>query len=45
MSTYEKRINGFDQERINSFLTCRKAYHKPLMAKLPEATYKQYKGL
>ena len=39
----EEKVNFFGQKRITSFLPDREVYSRPLVYKLQEATYKQYK--
>jgi hypothetical protein len=43
LSLCEEKVNFFGQKRITSFLPGREVYSRPLVYKLQEATYKQYK--
>lgn len=42
-SLCEEKVNFFGQKRITSFLPDREVFSRPLVYKLQEATYKQYK--
>lgn len=37
------KVNVFDQARINSFIQRRRAFNQPLMIKLRDSTYRNYK--
>jgi hypothetical protein len=43
VSVCEDKVNFFGQKRITSFLPKREAYSRPLVVKLQQATYQQYK--
>jgi hypothetical protein len=43
LSLREEKVNFFRQKRITSLLPDREVYSRPLVYKLQEATYKQYK--
>jgi hypothetical protein len=43
LSLCEEKVNFFGQRRITSFLPHMEVYSRPLVYKLQEATYKQYK--
>ena len=43
-SIREDKINVFDQVRINSFMQRPRAFDKPIMIKLREESYRNYKG-
>jgi hypothetical protein len=45
MSLCEEKVNFFGQKRIASFLPRTEVYSRPLVYKLKESTYKQYKQL
>jgi hypothetical protein len=45
MSFCEEKVNFFGQKRITSFLPRTEVYSRPLVYKLKESTYKQYKEL
>lgn len=42
-SIRDDKVNVFDQARINSFIQRRRAFDRPLMVKLRNATYQKYK--
>jgi len=44
MSLCEEKVNFFGQKRITSFLPQTEVYSRPLVYKLKESTYKQYRG-
>jgi hypothetical protein len=43
MSLYKEKVNFFGQKRIVLFLPRTEVYSRPLVYKLKESTYKQYK--
>jgi hypothetical protein len=45
VSLCEEKVNFFGQKRITSFLPRTEVYSRPLIYKLKESTYKQYKQL
>ncbi|PVH90173.1 hypothetical protein DM02DRAFT_665428, partial [Periconia macrospinosa] len=42
-SIQNDKVNVFDQARINSFIQKRRAFDRPLLAKLRDSTYHSYK--
>jgi hypothetical protein len=42
-SIRDDKVNVFDQARINSFIQRRRAFDRPLMIKLRDSTYRNYK--
>ena len=43
LSLCEEKVKSFGQKRITSFLPDREVYSRPLVYRMQEATYKQYK--